>query len=107
MVLSFKILKLNINQSYFFGDVEYNNQKFKINVQNERRGKVLKLPFGISPKKERMIVRFTGPGDIFVEDYLPYKGESEWVEVDSDEITYFIADHQDRFDTLEIMDEKS
>ncbi|GFN41109.1 MAG: hypothetical protein YK1312THETA_570006 [Marine Group I thaumarchaeote] len=24
-----------------------------------------------------MIVRFTGPGNIFVEDYLPYHGESE------------------------------
>ena len=45
-----------------------------------------------------MIVRFTGPEDIFVEDYLPYHRESEWVEVDSDEITYFIADHQDQFD---------
>jgi hypothetical protein len=105
MVLSFKILRLNINQSYFFGEVEHGKEEFKINVQNEKRGKVLKLPFGISPKKERMVVRFTGPGDVFVEDYLPYKGESEWVEVDSDEITYFIADHQDQFDTLEIMDE--
>ena len=105
MVLSFKILRLDINQSYFFGGVEHEKEEFKINVQNERRGKVLKLPFGFSPKKERMIVRFTGSGDIFVEDYLLYHGESEWVEVDSDEITYFIADHQDQFDTLEIMDE--
>ena len=85
--------------------MEHEKEEFKINVQNERRGKVLKLPFGFLPKKEKMIVRFTGPGDIFVEDYLPYHGESEWVEVDSDEITYFIADHQDQFDTLEIMDE--
>jgi hypothetical protein len=105
MVLSFKILRLDINQSYFFGKVEHGSEEFKINVQNERRGKVLRLPFGFSSKKEKMIVRFTGPGDIFVEDYLPYRGESEWVEVDSDEITYFIADHQDQFDTLEIMDE--
>lgn len=60
---------------------------------------------GFHPKKKRMIVRFTGPGDIFVEDYLPYQGESEWVEIDSDEITYFIADHQDQFDTLEINDD--
>lgn len=105
MVLSFKILQLNINQSYFFGKVEHENQEFKINVQNEKRGKVLKLPSGFSPAKKRMIVRFTGPRDIYVEDYLPYQGESEWVEVDSDEITYFIADHQDQFDTLEIVDD--
>ena len=105
MVISFKILSLDINQSYFFGRAKFGNEECKINVQNERRGKVLKLPYGSSPKKKRMIVRFTGPGDIFVEDYLPYQGESEWVEIDSDEITYFIADHQDQFDTLEIMDE--
>ena len=50
------------------------------------------------------MVRLSGPDEIFVEDYLPYKGESEWVEIDSDEITFFVADHQDRFDSLEIMD---
>jgi len=26
------------------------------------------------------------------------------VEIDSDEITFYIADHQDKFDTLEIID---
>ena len=46
----------------------------------------------------------TGPGDLFVEDYLPYSGESEQIEIDSDETTYFLADHQDQFDTIEIMD---
>ncbi len=56
-------------------------------------------------QKNRNLVRLTGPGDIFIEDHLPYKGESEWVEIDSDEITFYIADHQDKFDTLEIIDE--
>ncbi len=105
MVFSFKVIQLDINQSYFFGQIQYKNREFKINIQNEMRGKILKLPFGFVPKKERMIVRFTGPDDLFVEDYLAYGGESEWLEIDSDEITYFLADHQDQFDTLEIMDE--
>ncbi len=104
-MINFRIINLDIRQSYFFGKVERNDEEFKINIQNERRGKVLRLPFGVIPKKERLVVRLTGPGDIFVEDYLPYQGESEWVEIDSDEITYFVADHQDRFDTLEIMDD--
>lgn len=104
-MLSFKIIAIDIFQSYFFGKVEYEGQEYKINIQNQRRGKVLKLPFGIIPKKEKVIVRFTGPNDIFVEDYLPYCGESEWVEIDSDEITYFLADHQDQFDTIEIMED--
>ena len=105
MVFSFKVIRLDINQSYFFGQVQYKNREFKINIQNEMRGKILKLPFGFVPKKERMIVRFTGQDDLFVEDYMAYGGESEWLEINSDEITYFLADRQDQFDTLEIMDE--
>lgn len=104
-MISFRIINLDIRQSYFFGKVEKDVEEYKINIQNERRGKVLRLPFGVIPKKERLIVRLTGPGDIFVEDYLPYQGESEWVEIDSDEITYFVADNQDKFDTLEVMDD--
>jgi hypothetical protein len=101
--IGFKIKFLDIHQSYFKGKVEVDGEDFTINIQNERRGKVLKLPF--RTKKEKVLVRLTGPSDIFIEDYLPYKGESEWVEIDSDEITYYIADNQDKFDTLEIIDE--
>ncbi len=103
-MLSFKIHKLDISQSYFFGKVEFRNDQFKVNIQNQKRGKVLKLPFEINSKKTKFIVRFTGPEDLFVEDFLPYCGESEWLEIDSDAITYFIADHQDQLDTIEIMD---
>ena len=102
-MLSFKIIKLDIFQSYFFGEIDFRSDKYKINIQNQRRGKVLKLPFEIKSKKEKILVRLTGPNDLFVEDYLPYQGESEWLEIDSDEITYFLADHQDQCDTIEIM----
>ena len=103
MSLGFKIQFLNINESYFKGKVEFQNKEYTINIQNERRGKVLKLPFSVNSKKERILVRLTGSGDIFIEDYLPFKGESEWLEIDSDEITFYIADHQDKFDTLEVV----
>ena len=102
-MLSFNIIKLDIFQSYFFGEIDFCSDKYKINIQNERRGKVLKLPFEIKPKSEKIIVRMTGTGDLFVEDYIPYKGVSEWLEIDSDEITYFLADHQDQWDIIEIM----
>ena len=105
MSIGFKIKFLNIYESYFKGKVELDGEEFTINIQDERRGKVLKLPIPINSKKDRILVRLTGPNDIFIEDYLPFKGESEWVEIDSDEITFYIADHQDKFDTLEIMDE--
>ena len=101
-MLSFKIVNLDIFQSYFFGKVEFRSDLYKVNIQNQRRGKVLRLPFEID-HKDKMVVRMTGPNDLFVEDYLRYAGSSEWLEIDSDEITYFIADHQDQLDTIEIM----
>ena len=103
-MLSFKIRKLDIFQSYFFGNVEFRSDEYKVNIQNQRRGKVLKLPFSYESKRERMIVRITGPNELFVEDYIPFFGESEWLEIDSDEITYFLADNQDKLDTIEIID---
>ena len=41
--------------------------------------------------------------DLFVEDLRPYKCESKWPETYSDNITHFLADHQDRLDAIEIM----
>ena len=40
-----------------------------MNIQNERRDKVLKLPFKIEQKNEKIRVRTTDPGDLFVEDH--------------------------------------
>ena len=105
MALSFKIKHLNIYESYFKGIVDFFGQEYTINIQDQRRGKVLKLPFSLNAKKERILVRLSGPANIFVEDYLPYKGESEWVEIDSDQITFFLADHQDQCDMLEVITE--
>lgn len=105
MALCFKIKQLNIHESYFKGIVNFDGQKYTINIQDQKRGKVLKLPFSPDVKKERVVVRLSGPENIFVEDYLPYKGKSEWVEIDSDQITFFLADHQDQFDMLEVIAE--
>jgi len=98
----FKIEKLDIFESYFKGKVRNGEDEFTINIQNERRGKVLRLPFLLNTQK-RVLVRCSGPG-VFVEDFVEYRGESEWVEIDSDQITFYIADHQDQFDTIEIIE---
>ena len=103
-MLHFQIEKIDIFQSYFFGSVRFRGDSYKFNLQVQRRGKALRLPFGILPKKNKVVVRMVGEGDVFVEDFLPYLGESEWLEIDSDVITYFVADHQDQFDTVEIAD---
>ena len=104
MKFDFKIKFLNIYESYFKGKVDFRNDEYTINIQSERRGKILKLPFEFDDGKKRFLVRLSGPNNIVIEDMLEFHGESEWVEIDSDIITFFVADHQDQFDTLEILD---
>ena len=106
MPYTFKIDHLNIHESYFKGKVEFRGDDYTINIQDERRGKVLKLPFKLPMEKNKVLVRMTGP-NVVVEDFVPFCGESEWVEIDSDAITFYVADHQDQFDTLEIIDDFS
>ncbi len=43
-MLSFKISKLDIFQSYFFGKVEFRNDKYKVNIQNQKRAKSSNYP---------------------------------------------------------------
>lgn len=107
MAISFSITRLDIMQSYFVGRVGFRGDEYTVNIQPQKRGKVLKLPFKLGEAGgrragSRAVVRLTGAGDLVVEDYLPHLGESEWLEIDSDEITYFLADHQDRMDTIEV-----
>ena len=94
-------------ESFFLGKVQLEDDEYTLNIQTIRRDKVLKLPFGMSLKNQRVLVRMSGPNGVVIEDLLPYKGESEWVEVDSDLITFYAADHQDQFDKLEIIDDFS
>ncbi len=99
--LKIKIKKLDINESYFLGKVEFEGDEYKINIQGEWKEKLLKLPFKLGNQK-KVLVRLSGPNDIAVEDYLMYSGTSEWVEIDSQQILHYAADHQDKLDTLEI-----
>ncbi len=66
MSISFKIEFLNIYESYFKGKVKNEGKEFTINIQNERRGKVLKLPLLLNTKKDRILVILTGHDDIFI-----------------------------------------
>lgn len=101
MSFGIKIKYLDIYESYFKGKGEFDGREYTIHIQNERRGKIIRFPFE-PPKKEKVLVRLSGSGDVYVEDFLPYKGKSEWIELDSDLITFYVADHQDQFDYLEI-----
>ena len=99
MKYDLKIKKLDIQESYFVGKAELLGREYKINIQQEGRlGNAILLP---SKEKidQQVLVTVSGP-EKFVEDFLIYTGESEWIEIDSDVITEYIADNQDKFDRL-------
>ncbi len=76
-MLNFNITKLDIFQSYFFGEVDFNSDRYKMDIENERKDKVLKLPFEIKSKSEKNRVRMTGPRDLIVEDRVPHTKENQ------------------------------
>lgn len=89
--------------NHFFGIAEINREEYKINIQGQSvlREQLIKLP--IKFKDEKALLRLNGINDTFFEDIVNYKGESEWVEIDSDRILYYLADHQDQIDTIDIL----
>ena len=100
-MLKIKIKKLDIAESYFKGRAEVNGEEYTINVQGHWADKLIKLPFLI-PTEDKVLIRLSGPGDAYIEDIVYFKGVSEWIEIDSQDILHYIADHQDQFDTLEV-----
>ena len=101
--ISIKIKKLDMFPNNFFGIAEINREDYKINIQGQSvlREKLIKLP--IKFKDEKALLHLRGINDAFFEDIVNYKGESEWIEIDSDRILYYLADHQDQINTIDIL----
>lgn len=100
-VLKVEIKKLDIAEAYFKGKAEFNGEDYTINLQGHWVDKLIKLPFNITPQ-EKVLVRLSGPSGVSIEEFLQYKGKSEWIEIDSQDMLHYVADHQDQFDSLEI-----
>jgi hypothetical protein len=100
-VLKVDIKNLDIAEAYFKGKAEFNGEEFTLNLQGHWIDKLIKLPFKIPPQ-EKVLVRLSGPNGALIEEFLQYKGKSDWIEIDSQDMLYYVADHQDQFDSLEI-----
>ena len=101
--LSIKIKRLDMFPNHFFGIAEINKEEYKINIQGQSvlREKLIKLP--IKFEDEKALLRLSGIMDSYFEDIVNYKGESEWIEIDSDGILYYLADHQDQINNIDIL----
>ena len=101
--LSIKIKRLDMFPNHFFGSAKINEEDYKINIQGRSfyRTNLIKLP--IKFKDEKALLRLSGINGSHFEDIVNYKGESEWIEIDSDRILYYLADHQDQIDTIDVL----
>ena len=54
-------------------------------------------------KDEKALLRLSGINNSYFEDIVNYKGKSEWIEIDSDGILYYLADHQDQINTIDVL----
>ncbi len=98
--LSIKIKRLDMFPNHFFGIAKI-DEDYKINIQGHGREKLIKLP--IKFKDEKALLRLSGINGSYFEDIVNYKGKSEWIEIDSDRILYYLADHRDQIDTIDVL----
>ena len=89
--------------NHFFGTAEINNEEYKINIQGQSmlRDKLIKLP--IEFRDEKALLHLSGISGTFFEDIVNYKGKSEWIEIDSDGVLYYLADNQDKINTIVVL----
>jgi len=89
--------------NHFFGTAEINNQEYKINIQGRSvlRDKLMKLP--VEFNDEKALLRLNKIDGTIFEDIVNYKGKSEWIEIDSDRILYYLADNQDKINTIDVL----
>jgi len=101
--LSIKIKRLDMFPNRFYGITEINGEDYKINIQGQSdfRTNLIKLP--IKFKDEKALLRLSGINGSYFEDIVNYKGKSEWIEIDSDRILTYLADHQDQIDTIDVL----
>ena len=98
-----KIKYLNANGDSFQGKAVFHEKEYPIKIHAENNEKIIKVPFSVmGVTDDEILVRVSGPSGVYVEDRIKFKGQSKWVEIDSDIIFFEIANSQHKFDTMEI-----
>ena len=98
-----KIKYLNANGDSLQGKAVFHEKVYPIKIHAENNEKIIKVPFSVmGVTDDEILVRVSGPSGVYVEDRIKFKGQSKWVEIDSDIIFFEIANSQHKFDTMEI-----
>ena len=94
---------LNQNKDHFEGKALFHEKEYNIDIHAQVNKRKIKVPFPVMGVTENeILVRISGPSGVYVQDYIPLNGESEWIEIESDSIFYEVANNQGKFDTMEI-----
>ena len=98
-----KVKYLNANGDNFQGKAVFHKKEYPIKIHAENNEKIIKVPFSVmGVTDDEILVRVSGPPGVYVQDHIKFKGQSKWVEIDSDIIFFEIANSQHKFDTIEI-----
>jgi len=98
-----KIKHLITNGDSFQGKAVFHEKEYPIKIHAENNEKIIKVPFPvIGITDDEILVRVSGPSGVYVQDRVKFKGESKWVEIDSDIIFLEISNKQHKLDTMEI-----
>jgi effector-binding domain-containing protein len=98
-----KIKYLNANANCFEGKAVFHEKEYHIKIYAENNEKNIKVPFPvIGLTDDEILMRMSAPSGVYVQDYVIFKGQSEFVEINSDTIFSEITNSQHKFDTMEI-----
>jgi hypothetical protein len=98
--MKLKISDLSIQESYFVGHCQFEDKEYLLNIQNQSGGKLIKFPFEWD--EDIVDIRISGK-NTQVQDELKFKGKSEWIEIYSNTITNYLADHQQGPEWLDVL----
>ena len=98
-----KIKYLIANEDCFQGKAVFHEKEYPIKIHAENNEKIIKVPFPVMGITDNEILaRLSGPAGVYVQDHVKFKGQSKWIEIDSDIIFFDITNSQHKFDTMEI-----
>ena len=98
-----KVKYLNANEDSFQGKAVFHEKDYPIKIHAQNNEKSIKVPFSvIGVTDDYILVRLSGPSGVYVQENVKFKGQSKWIEIDSEIIFYEISNSKHKFDAMEI-----
>tara|TARA_Y100000590_G_scaffold121865_1_gene139529 strand:+ start:1809 stop:2141 length:333 start_codon:yes stop_codon:yes gene_type:complete len=101
--IKIRIKNLEFHEKQISGKVLFHEKEFNLKILHQKVMNVVKIPLSvIGVAGDKILIRVSGPSGVYVEDYVMFQGESEFIEIFSEVIFSEIKNYQNKFDTIEI-----